>query len=228
VNMVQSEVPKRRRVKAPEERRQDILEAALELFRDRGFDETTVQDIATAAGVAAGTVYLYFPSKEHVLVALHNRFNRGMGERFGEVWASFAERADAGEEIDRREVIDSLIDTLVAYALDHKEAVNVMMRFVPRLHSEPMEEALLSDHALDQLMAAGMREAMEKGRVHSSDPEMTTMIVNAGINNTIGHAIAFGDPPDLDRVVAQAKEIYYKVLAPEVPVSTPPGQERRP
>ena len=212
--MVQSRTPRKRTVKTPEQRRQEILEAALQLFRDRGFDETTVQDIASDAGVATGTVYLYFPSKEHVLVALHDEFHRGMGERFAAVWESFAERADSGEEIDRRAAIDSLIDTLVAYALDNKEAINVMARFVPRLHGESWDEAHLTEHAFDHLMAEAIREAMDEGHVHTSDPEMTTMIVNTGINHSIGHAIAFGDPPDLDRLVAQAKEVYYKVLAP--------------
>ncbi|MGH2694950.1 MAG: TetR/AcrR family transcriptional regulator [Actinomycetota bacterium] len=212
--MVQSRAPRKRTVKPPEQRREEILESALALFRDRGFDETTVQDIAAAAGVAAGTVYLYFPSKEHVLVAIHEEFHKGMEDRFASVWESLLKRADAGEKFDRRTVIDSLLDELVAYALDNRDTCTVIARFVPRLHEKSWADAHQTEHAFDRLMAEAFRQAIEEGHVHTSDPEMTALIVNAGINHTIGHAIAFGDPPDLDRIVAQAKEIYYKVLAP--------------
>jgi AcrR family transcriptional regulator len=44
----------------------EILRAATALFADRGFAATTVEDIAHAADVAKGTVYLYFPSKEDI------------------------------------------------------------------------------------------------------------------------------------------------------------------
>lgn len=212
--MVQSRAPRKRTIKPPEQRRQEILDAALGLFEARGFDETTVQDIAAAAEVATGTVYLYFPSKEHVLVALHDEFHRGMEDLFASVWESLGQRANAGEEIDRRVVIDSLMDALVAHAVENRDALQVMARFVPRLHGPSWEEASRSEHSFDRFMAEALRQAMEGGHVHTSDPEMTAMILNGGINHAIGHAIAFGDPPDLERLVAQAKEIYYKALAP--------------
>lgn len=48
----------------PSDKRSTILRAALELFVDRGFHGTAVPDIAARAGVGAGTIYRYFPSKE--------------------------------------------------------------------------------------------------------------------------------------------------------------------
>ena len=46
---------------------QHILEAAMDLFSERGFETTSVQDIAQTAGIAKGTVYLYFKSKEDLV-----------------------------------------------------------------------------------------------------------------------------------------------------------------
>lgn len=54
---------------AKETRRQHILAAAQELFRDCGFAGTTYDDIAKAAGVSRGTVFNHFPYKEALLVA---------------------------------------------------------------------------------------------------------------------------------------------------------------
>ena len=56
-------------------RREEILDAARRVFAERGFRGTTIADIAEAAKIALGTIYLYFSSKEDVFAALHQRFN---------------------------------------------------------------------------------------------------------------------------------------------------------
>jgi AcrR family transcriptional regulator len=50
--------------------RQRILQSARRLFADNGFDATTTRDIAHAAGIAAGTLFNYFPTKETILASL--------------------------------------------------------------------------------------------------------------------------------------------------------------
>jgi AcrR family transcriptional regulator len=50
-----------------------ILDAALELFRTKGFDEATMRDIAGAAGVATGAAYYYYPSKDSIVLAFYRR-----------------------------------------------------------------------------------------------------------------------------------------------------------
>ena len=47
-------------------RRAEILDAARTVFASNGFDTATVDDIALAAGVAKGTIYLYYPSKRDI------------------------------------------------------------------------------------------------------------------------------------------------------------------
>lgn len=53
-----------------EARPAELLDAAFELFVERGFAATRIDDIAARAGVSKGTVYLYFPSKQAVFEAL--------------------------------------------------------------------------------------------------------------------------------------------------------------
>ena len=60
-----------------DERRDEILEAALGVFARRGLEATRIADIAEAAGMSHGLVYRYFPSKEAVFMALVERAVRG-------------------------------------------------------------------------------------------------------------------------------------------------------
>jgi AcrR family transcriptional regulator len=59
-------------VKAPETK-QRILEAALQLFREKGFEPATMRDIAAAAGVATGAAYYYFPSKFAIVLEFYRQ-----------------------------------------------------------------------------------------------------------------------------------------------------------
>ncbi|MFA6016049.1 MAG: TetR/AcrR family transcriptional regulator [Gallionellaceae bacterium] len=63
-----SEVPSRRRRK--EARPAELLAAALDLFVERGFSATKLDDVAARAGVSKGTLYLYFTSKEELFKAV--------------------------------------------------------------------------------------------------------------------------------------------------------------
>jgi AcrR family transcriptional regulator len=69
--MAQSRGPKFRR--RAEARPDEVLDAALTLFVEKGFAATRVEDIAKRAGLSKGAVYLYFPSKEAILEGLVKR-----------------------------------------------------------------------------------------------------------------------------------------------------------
>jgi len=60
--------PSRRRLK--EARPQQLLDAALTLFAEKGFAATRAEEVAQRAGVSKGTLYLYYPSKEELLKAV--------------------------------------------------------------------------------------------------------------------------------------------------------------
>ena len=57
---------------ASEETRRQILDTALALFRERGFEETTLRDIASRAGLSLGAAYYYFRSKEAIVGAYYD------------------------------------------------------------------------------------------------------------------------------------------------------------
>ena len=82
----------------PGPKRDAILRAAIDVFADRGFFNAQVADVARVAGVAAGTVYLYFRSKDDLLISI---FERSMRDALTEVRASDGARADPCERLRR-------------------------------------------------------------------------------------------------------------------------------
>ena len=79
-----------------ERTREHILDTALGLFRKRGFDDTTMRDIATEAGMALGAAYYHFRSKEAIVMAYYDRNQRAHELA---VRARFAELDDVAERL---------------------------------------------------------------------------------------------------------------------------------
>jgi AcrR family transcriptional regulator len=65
--------PRGRRADLKQATRAGIVTAALDLFRSKGFDETTTKAIARRAGIAEGTVFNYFPTKEDIALHFFNQ-----------------------------------------------------------------------------------------------------------------------------------------------------------
>ncbi len=80
------------------DKRVRILAAAVKVFAERGFFTATVAEIARAAGVADGTIYLYFKSKEDLLVRL---FEDKMSELLGHAKAALAKETSASARLRR-------------------------------------------------------------------------------------------------------------------------------
>lgn len=68
-------------IKKSEATRARIFDTALSLFRGRGFEETTMRDIAAKAGVSLGSAYYYFESKEDLVMAFYERAMEAMAPR---------------------------------------------------------------------------------------------------------------------------------------------------
>jgi TetR/AcrR family fatty acid metabolism transcriptional regulator len=113
------------------DKREAILRAATDIFAERGFFNAQVADVARAAGVAAGTVYLYFRSKDDLLVSI---FERVMTEAIAEGRAALAGLADPLERLRRiaRLHLDRLSrdrDLAVVFQVELRQTTKFMERF---------------------------------------------------------------------------------------------------
>jgi TetR/AcrR family fatty acid metabolism transcriptional regulator len=77
---------------------QQIIEAAVRVFARKGYYNSRVSDIAREAGIAAGTIYLYFRTKDDILVTL---FREKMAQFVGSLRKAIADEPDAVAKLSR-------------------------------------------------------------------------------------------------------------------------------
>lgn len=110
--------------KEPEERRNEILDAAIGLFSSKGFENTAVSDIVRKLNIAQGTFYYYFKSKDELLNAVV--------EHFGEHILGDCLLAVHSPEINAKEKTEGILKATFGYT-------NFSQEFVAFVHSEKNE-----------------------------------------------------------------------------------------
>ncbi len=87
-----------------EEAKEKIIQSAIAVFSEKGYRQTTMEDIAKKVGVSRGALYLYFKSKDDLLYAIIQRWDQTM--------KSFLPNADAGKEIQKN--LQGILDNVAS------------------------------------------------------------------------------------------------------------------
>ncbi len=132
------------------ERRQAILDAAMKVFAQRGYAAATIRAIAREANIAQGTIYLYFPSKRDILLALY----RSM------ILESLEEIMARPEKGDDEAFLRSLVVDRILRFRQNAQAVRFAFTELP-FHDE-LREKFYREIALEQL---GRIQAFLKDRI---------------------------------------------------------------
>lgn len=156
-------------VKEAQERRNEILDVAERLFATKGFDNTSTNDILDEVGIARGTLYYHFKSKEDILDAMIGRISKRLVEK-------------AKAIADHREipVLQRLSMTIMALNLNNdlgREVMEQMHRTQNALLHQKMRENLLAE--VNPVLIGLVKEGMEQGICHTDYPaevvEMTML-----------------------------------------------------
>ena len=151
--------------RAPLPKRDAILRAAIDVFAERGYFNAQVADVARAAGVAAGTVYLYFRSKDDLLVSI---FERTMNDALADGRAAVAGIPDPAERLRRFArlhlgMLGRDRNLAIVFQVELRQSVKFMERF---------SSTLLRDY-LGQIRAAiedGQKTGRCSGRTSTPPP----------------------------------------------------------
>jgi AcrR family transcriptional regulator len=169
---------------AAAQRREQITLAAARLFGARGFEPTTVADIARAAGLSAGTVFYYFPDKRAVFRAVFERdlpLSRKLVARFAD-----AEPATAA-------ILD-LVDELAAPARD-PSAAGLLVELLRQAERDPELVEVVTRTA--RVVQAGLAELIERGIAEETvDPALVPADAAAWIQTLVDAVFLNADNAD--------------------------------
>ena len=195
-----------------EHRREEILRAATDAFAERGYVAARMHDIAQRAGVADGTLYLYFKGKEHLLVSLLEERARAFLVRARQDCAA---AADPGEKL--RRVIQRHLDSLErdrALACVFQIELRHSRRFLRRIAQGVVAEYL-------QLMQGIIAEGVENGDLRRDvAPEVAARVVFGAVDELVTAWILTRHPGHL----AGASSQLVRMLLEGLRARTPGGE----
>lgn len=163
-------------------RREAILRAARAVFLENGYARTRMADIAARAGVAPGTLYLYFKSKESLILAL-------VDEHFDRLAALVIPRLN---HPDSRVAIPEAVRATFAYIADEQDFIRLLRLDLDmsRSESHQLPAARVRFH---QALAKALRVGMEEGHLHWYDPQILSELLSGLIEWTVEACLVRGD-----------------------------------
>lgn len=147
---------KERKEREKERRRQQILVSAKRVFSDKGFNKTTMEDIATDAELSPGTLYLYFKNKEELYASLSLRILQYLKIRVDHV--NGENDLDSGQKLDA--LMDAMYDVyafdpLIIINLFHLQSSETLRNLSPELLADIKELSSKSLGGIAQIFTEG-------------------------------------------------------------------------
>lgn len=180
-----------------------IMSAAIALFIEKGVYRTPVHEICTKAGVAKGTFYLYFETKEAVIDALYEYLFHAMEQAF----------LGIRQPEPTLEGLEQSIDALVLNMSSFSE----LMRFVHRPEIMAIGKTAtwtLEAQHMTPMLLNWMQAAKAQGVVRKDVSPLTVQLLYQMIHDAIEREFLFPSDFGMDQVLAEIKVILRRVLLP--------------
>ena len=156
-----------RKKRITEQRENQILDAALLVFSRKGFDKSTVPDIARQAGIAVGTIYNYYPGKRDLLIAITNEY---IIEPFARIVSNTSGHTDIS-------FITAIMENRLDFGLEGLEKflpLFLEMQRDPELRRQYSEKVL---RPVMDMMEKLVASRVEAGTFRDVDPSVVTRAI---------------------------------------------------
>ena len=181
-----SSAPSSARQRRKEARPQELLEAALSLFVEKGFAATRSEEVAAKAGVSKGTLYLYFPSKEELFKAV---VREALGSKIAEGNSELAKHQGSMAEL----LTWMLWTWWERLGLTPAGGIHKIMMSEAR--NFPELAAFYNDEVIDPscaLLAEVVRRGVASGEFREVDPDAAVMVLIGPMLHLVLHEHSIG------------------------------------
>ena len=148
-----------------QELRQSILDAAMALFLEYGYDKVSIRNIAERIEYSPGTIYLYFKDKDDIFFSLHLM-------AFEKLWESMTQSAGIPDPLER---IRSIGHTYLDFAIQNPDLYDLM--FILRDPMNALDPACIWEEGCKSydFLKDAIVEAMNNGQLPTSDPDVVSI-----------------------------------------------------
>jgi len=173
-----------------------ITETAIKVFYRKGYHSTTIKDITTEAGIAAGTFYLYFKNKlvlyKYLLMEFQHDIRRRIAEKVSLVEGRFEKEKEG-------------IKTFIKYAIENPHSYNIIWE------SLYIDKQLFIDYyyGFAKRYERGLSQSIIDGEMYDVDTELVSYIL-MGVSNFVGLKVLLDlgeNNEDVDLVVDKVMDI---------------------
>jgi AcrR family transcriptional regulator len=192
-----------RRAREKARRQQEILEAAREVFFEKGIHRATVDDVAAQAEVSKGTVYLYFQSKESILAHL---LLEGLAILLSKLEAAYASQ----EPLPAEKRLRRMAEAYWQFAQTHPDYFRLLLsldrgRFRERVSAEMYQQVLLESTKGLELVAQAIRQGVEEGIFVTDDPLLTAGVLWGALSGSLN---LMANPVRREMIPVEPKALY--------------------
>jgi AcrR family transcriptional regulator len=184
-------------------RREEILDAARRVFAEQGFRGTTIADIAEEAGIALGTIYLYFPSKDDVFAALNQR----LGELIMRATLDIPQARTLAEDVRSR------VTNTFAACGENRDLIRLAV-----LNVDPEAAVTKRLKASEEKRARPLVVALERGiaagLVGEGDPRIMAKLILGLVSNAVYQAFVLSDGSDAAKYCDACSDMIIAYLTP--------------
>ncbi|MFG2371191.1 TetR/AcrR family transcriptional regulator [Streptomyces sp. NPDC048504] len=185
-----------------ENRRTQILDAAQRCFVRDGFHRTSMQDILTEAGLSAGAVYRYFPSKDDIIVAIATR-------NLDHIVAVLRDAADNGDSRGLGATMADLLTAAQGEQDEHQLATVALMVWSEALRNPALADRLAAtDTELRGVLARLVAEQQKRGTLPADVPAETLSGVFVAILPGFLLQLALSGPRAVDGLPSAVKGLW--------------------
>ncbi len=170
------------------EKEESLLETAFNLFTNKGFKETSIQDIADTAGVGKGTFYLYFKDKYEIRDKLIEKKSKKL----------FLNAVNALEKCYIKNFEDQII-FIINHVIDELTKNKLLLKFISKnlslgVYNEALTKISNITDFKEKSVYLLFMDGVEKNNIKLKNPEVTLFMIIELVSSTIFNSILYDKP----------------------------------
>lgn len=155
------------------QRREEIIQAASEVFTQKGYHMTTIRDICKISGLGPGTLYNYIKKKEDILYLIYNKLTMMLTESLLETIKE--------KKGDSLEQLNQALRKMVDIAWRYQDLILLMYQETASLDRESMHNILRRESdfvaLMDKIIGAAKKQGLIKGKTNSLDADLIIFLL---------------------------------------------------